>query len=220
MPLPTNIQTYIDTFLGNTSPIGAKNFSPEELEKLRGVIQKKQQYNKDRQWNLENMYLDTPSEYRRAPDTHLVEKGKGKYSSEDMSYSERQAQLQKQIDSYKKNPNKVSVSYGDYGVKSGEDAAPVGQNWWSALQQSFNDPAFNLASTLGSFNAYDEGGNYRIEDRYKFNKDQQWFYNNAANKPLNQILGSYWNQPGSLGEVLFNKYRPGVERPVNFNINK
>jgi len=218
--MPSNIQTYLSSFFGDTSPITEKNFSQEDLDTLLKIINRKAQRNLDRQFSLENNLYDTPSEYRRRPDYSLVEKSKGKFTSEEQTYSQKQAELKRQLESYRKNPNKISVSYGDYGVKSGEDAAPVGQNWISALSQSFNDPAFRLASTLGSFNAYDEGDNYRIEDRYKFNNDQQWFYKNASQSPLSKIIGQYWNQPGSLGEILFNKYKQGQERPVNFNIKK
>ena len=122
MPLPSNIQTYLDTVFGNKEPISDKNFSEEDLKALREVIKRKVQYNKDRQFSLENMYLDTPSEYRRNPEYGLVPQGQGKYVSEQIPYSSRQEELQRKIDSYKKNPNKVSVSYGDYNVKSGENA--------------------------------------------------------------------------------------------------
>ena len=220
--MPVNINTYLASLFGDTTPITDKNFSEEDLTSLRETIKRKQQFNKDRQESLKYQQLDTPSEYRRSPEYSLVPKTPGSTTliSQETPYSVRQDNLKNQEESYRKNPNKISVSYGDYNVKSGENAAPVGQNTLSALFQSFTDPAFRLASTLGSFNAYDEGDKYRVEDQYGFKSGQQWFYNNASKDSTANILKKYWNTPGALGEILFHKLKGDTTRPVNFYINK
>lgn len=218
---PINIQTFLETVAGKLNPITERNLLPQDKAALLEIIKRKQQQNIDREFSIRNSLYDTPQEYRRGkPETTMEEVSPGKYVSRDLLYSERQARLQKQLESYEKTRGKTSISYGDYDVKSGENAAPVGQGWGSMIYQSIDDPAFRLAGTLGSFNAYDTPTGYRIEDKYKFNKEQQAWYNNASEQDLPTILKRYYNQPGSLGEVLFRKYLGDRSRNVIINLNK
>lgn len=220
--LPLNIKTFLETVRGNTNPLTERNLSDEEKETLKRIIQRKQQQNLDREFSMQNLLLDTPQEYRRSPDHKFIQENpnSSRMTSVDVPYTERQALLQRGVDSFKNTRGRTSVSYGDYGIKSGEEAAPVGQGWTSAMQQSLDDPAFRLASTLGSFKAYDTPAGYDVQDRYKFNKEQQWFYHGAADKSLPTIIKQYYDQPGSLGEILFRKYLGDRSRPVSIKLDK
>jgi len=220
--LPLNIKTFLETVRGNVNPLTERNLSDEEKETLKRIIQRKQQQNLDREFSMQNLLLDTPQEYRRGPDHKFVPEspGSSRMVSVDVPYTERQALLQKGVDSFKNTRGRTSVSYGDYGIKSGEEAAPVGQGWTSAIQQSLDDPAFRLAATLGSFKAYDTPTGYDVQDKYKFNKEQQWFYHNAEKDSLPAIVKRYYDQPGSLGEILFRKYLGDRSRPVSIKLDK
>lgn len=218
--LPLNLQIFLETVLGKQTPITEKNLLPQDKEKLKEVIRRKQQANLDREFSLQNSLYDTPQEFRRGSPTKLEETTDGRYISVPQSYTEHQDDIKRQLASFEKTRGKTSVSYGDYGVASGENAAPVGQSWGSMLKQSIDDPAFRLAGTLGSFNAYDTPTGTRVEDTYGFDKDQEWFYRGAVQKPTWKIVQEYYDRPGSLGEILYRKYLGNRSRPVNIQLDK
>lgn len=227
MPLPINIKTFFDTVMGNRSPITEKDFSKEELDTLRATIQRRQLQNLDIENNYRNMLYDTPQEYRRGPDTRLesnVEQSQRgrpmRLTAQPIPYTERQQAIQDRLKTYENTRDRTSIGYGDYPTQSGNMGAPVSDGWGSMLSQSLNDPAFRLASTLGSAKATEDDKHYNIKDRYRFRQDQQWFYNNASSKPLSDIVKQYWDRPGSLGEVLYRKYLGDAERPVNITLDK
>lgn len=221
MPFPVNAQTFLSTIFGNRDPITEKNFSPEELEALKETIRKKKEYNANYEAKLLLGLQATPEDYSANPEFSLVPGEKGTYKSVPKPYSQFIKETIDRLKSFDKDRSKTSVSYGDYHVNSGEDAAPVNQGWLNALYQSFTDPKFRLASTLGSFNAYDRNGQIVVEDNYGFDKDtQENYYGNASEKPLTNILYNNWDRPGSLGEILYRKYLGDASRPVRINIPK
>jgi hypothetical protein len=217
MPLPVNIQTFLDTVGGNTSPITEKNFNASELGALKQTVLQRLKANRENEENLKNLQLNTPQEYRLNPDKEMVQNGKS-FTSQDVPYVQAQQNLQNKIDSYSKDRSKTSFGYGDYPIASGENAAPVGQGWKSMLEQSAFDPAFRMAATLGSANAYDRGDHYEVQDKYKFNGSPLYRVN--ENNTLPEIIKKYYDQPGSLGEVLFRKYLGNRSRDVSINIPK
>jgi len=129
----------LETVLGKTQPITEKNLLPQDKEKLKEIIRRKQQANIDREFSLQNSLYDTPQEFRREKATKLEQTSDGRYLSVPETYTDRQDTIRRQLDSFNKTRGKTSVSYGDYGVKSGEEGAPVGQGWGSAMYQSLDD---------------------------------------------------------------------------------
>ena len=96
--------------------------------------------------------------------------------------------------SYKNTRGRTSVNpyrerYGDM----------VDQDYSSSLTRSFNDPMYNVATTLGQYTATDIDGGYNIRDIYDFNKDER-------NLPtdLSEALQYIIKSPEIAGEYLSN----------------
>lgn len=212
--VPANARIFMSTVAGNRSPITEKDFTDTELSTLRDLYNEKTASNRERQENYRNLQYNTPREYQLSPETRIDPIKGGRAIP--VSYSDWQEDLKRKEDSYNKNPTKTSVSYEDYNVKKGYNTAPVMDGWLNTIMNSYRDPRQALMGTLGSFNFQDNGG--RVEDTYGMKKDQQWYYHNAANKGLMDILQRYYDKPGSLGENLYRKYLGDAERPVNINL--
>jgi hypothetical protein len=221
MRLPANARILGSSVLGEkkTTPITEKDFREDELAALRRIVQETKLKNQRNQENYRNEQYTTPSEYRRTPQERLVWNEEGTRAvSGARPYSEYINELKMKEESYNKNPSKTSVGYSDYNNKEGSHV-PVLDGWIDSLRWSMKDPRFALKGALGSFNAYDQpDGGLKIEDSYGFKDGQQWFYRDASQRSLPEILKQYWDSPGSLGEVLMNKYQKDVARPVNIKL--
>lgn len=207
--VPVNIRTFVETVLGNQNPITEQDFSPEELQTLRNTIAGRQKFNLEREGRLRESLRTPPQEYYRRPEVEYDDALQRK----PLSYPAFLEKKQRELDSFTNTSDRTSFSYGDYPIKSGDMAAPVLQNWFDALYQSYNDPGFRLASTLGSAK-YQDG---HVVDSYGFT-DNHPTYGVKSSASLADIFKMYGDSPGSLGEILFYKYYGDRRRPVNIKL--
>ena len=96
--------------------------------------------------------------------------------------------------SYKNTRGRTSVN--PYRERSGD---MVDQDYSSSLTRSFNDPMYNVATTLGQYTATDIDGGYNIRDIYDFNRDERNLPTDLS-KALQYIIKS----PEIAGEYLSN----------------
>lgn len=208
--VPVNARTFLDTIFGNRDPITEKDFTKEELDTLKTSIANRQRSNILREEAIQQDLRMSPQEYQKNPQAYWDDS----FQRKEIAYDEFMRQKMREQDSFNRTRDRVSFGYGDYPIKSGEFAAPVVQNWLSAILQSYTDPGFRLAATLGSAK-YQNGA---VLDSYGFSDDHPT-YPVKANAPLWDILKQYGDAPGSLGEILFSKYLGNVRRPVKIQLD-
>ena len=217
--VPVNARTFIETAMGKTTPITERDFSPEELDTLKQSVKAAKSKNSLSEEHYRKNLQTSSAEYNKKPETEWLQNLSGKYEEFVVPYSEWIKRNQSAVDSYEKTRDRTSISYGDYPIKSGETAAPVGQNWGSAIYQSYTDPGFRLASTLGSAKYHENGGKPFIEDSYGFSSDHPGVYKGITDdSSLTDILSKYIGTPGALGEILYSKYLGKGRRPVKINL--
>ena len=216
--VPVNVRTFAETALGNRQPITEKDFSPEELQAVRDTVNKAKTRNVLTEIDLLDQNKKPKDVYKIRPDREYGDTVNGAMQMRDIPFEEWKANLQNKLQTFQNTRDRTSFSYGDYPIKSGETAAPVNQGWLSALMQSYSDPAFRMASTLGSAKYHENNGKPYIEDSYGFSTDHP-IYKQNENSSIGNILRDYGTSPGSLGEILFSKYIGNVRRPVKINLN-
>jgi len=216
--VPVNARMALEQFTGTTAPITEKDFTPEELAALRQAIQNTQQSNKDNESFYRANLQKTKKEYEKSPELHRVPDTLKKESTgfllEEMPYEDWIASQKQALATYENTRDKTSFGYGSYDVKSGDNNAPVVQDWLDAAYQSYTDPAFRMASTLGSANYYDKKGQAPyVQDTYGFS-NHPGFYGNTSEMSNLDIIKNFGDRPGSMIELLASRLAP-QRRPVN-----
>jgi hypothetical protein len=219
--VPVNARLALEQFTGTTAPITEKDFTPEELAALRKAIQTTQKQNDKIEATYRNNLQRTKTDYDKQPESRLIpdpsNSSSGKLVSATVPYEEWLNAQKKAVASYENTRDKTSFSYGSYGVKSGEDAAPVGQGWLSAIAQSYNDPAFRMAATIGSANYYDKKGESPyVQDTYGFSNNPT-FYGDTSKMSNMDIIQKFGDRPGTMFELLASRLAP-QRRPVNISL--
>jgi hypothetical protein len=199
--VPVNARMFLNTIFGDRSPITEKDFSTEEIAGIKKAVSNRKRANIQQESDLK-LELDRYNNgmYKDSPDSR-----------------NRKAQLEAQLNSYATTRDRTSFGYGDYDVKSGENAAPILQGWPSAIYQSYTDPAFRLSATLGSAKYQENNGKPYVEDSYGFADNP--VYKRKSTDSLADIFSMYKDNPGALGELLYTKYMGGVRRPVKINLD-
>jgi hypothetical protein len=216
--VPVNARTFLSTVFGNREPITERDFSEEELQTLRQTVENAKDTHASNEARLRNQSRRTPTEYAQSPDMEFMQSDRS-FTPQAVPYPKYAKGVQDQLRSYESTRDRTSFGYGDYPIKSGEVAAPVGQSWPSAIRQSYTDPGFRMASTLGSAKYRENAGAPFIEDTYGFSSDHPGVYKGITNaSSLKDIITRYGGQPGALGEILFSKYLGNVRRPVRINM--
>lgn len=216
--VPVNARMALEQFTGTTAPITEKDFTPEELAALRQAIQGTQQSNDDREAFYRANIQKTKQEYEKNPETKLISapsaESPGRRAYAPLSYEDWLANQKKYLATYEKTRDKTSFGYGSYDVKSGDTAAPVQQNWLDAIYQSYTDPAFRMAATIGSANYYNKKGQTPyVEDTYGFTNNPE-FYGDISKMSNMDIILKFGNTPATMLELLASRLAP-QRRPVN-----
>jgi hypothetical protein len=215
--IPINVRLLIDQFKGSTEPITEKDFSDEELMAIRQAVNNAQRLNAHAETKIKNDLLKTEDEYNKNPAYAYIPDPTSRYPNQQklapVPYKDWLSAQKKALLSFEKTRGKTSFSYRDYDIKSGQRAAPIMQNWLSAAYQSYADPAFRVASTLGSANYYNNSSETPyVSDTYGFIAHPE-VYSDPSKMSVLDIVKYFKNTPGALFEVLASKFAP-QRRPV------
>lgn len=122
------------------------------------------------------------------------------YSAQDKLDSAAQAQ---------KLYGSKQVGYGDYAPHLFDL-----QNWLQSAYNSFTDPRYRIATSLGNFGMEPQGNNLRIYDKYNWNGD--------FDKPIKSLADVFrstsMTNPTQVLNGLAELFAPKVSRPVEINI--
>jgi hypothetical protein len=186
--LPINIQLFLDSLRGKTSPITEKDFDPIDIEFLRkfGDRTYGAAVTASRENKLANIELNN-NKYLPQTQARLVD-----------SAQTYQPRLEKQ------------VGYGQY-VKELPDYV----NWLDAAHKSFNDPAFRISTSLGNFGMEDKGDYYRVYDKYNWNGDFDKPVNSLQSLWEQTRLGNPTRILNGLAEMFAPKVSRPVELKIN-----
>lgn len=221
--IPVNARMLLEQFQGNKFPITEKDFSDEELAALRRAIQATQQRNIDEESFYRANLQKTKKEYEKNPETQLVlspvEGSPNRKVSVPIPYKDWLNQQKKAVKSYEKTRDKTSFTYGAYDVKSGDTAAPIGQNWLEAIYQSYTDPAFRMASTLGSANYYNKKGQTPyVQDTYGFELHPEAYKKDPSKMSTLEVIQNFGvTSPATMFEILAARFAP-QRRPVQISL--
>lgn len=194
--VPTNARLFTESLLGNKSPITEKDFSTDEIRAMVDLITSKAAKDNQYEQQLRQSVRSEPK-YNEFPNQK---------DGSPVPYSDYLQEKQSKIGTFDKTRGKTSVTYEDYPTKSSPDS----MGWIDSVKNSYQDPAYGVATSLGQFNAQDQGNAYQIQDQYNWNK---------SNNMTLQDLFELFKRPEAMGNALM-RLGPGVDRPVNINIPK
>ena len=214
--VPVNARMVLEHLAGSKAPITEKDFTPEELAALRQAIAETQQGNADREAVYRANLKKTKKEYEQNPEYYPRNLfGDTNYPEGAKPYKVWKEEQKRAVQSFEKTRDKTSIGYGSYDIKSGDMAAPVGQDWLDAIYQSYTDPAFRMAATLGSANYYDKKGQTPyVSDTYGFTPHPEAYDGYKPNMSVLDIINTFKGTPGAMFEVLASKIAPH-RRTVN-----
>lgn len=216
--VPVNARMALEQFTGTTAPITEKDFTPEELAALRQAIAETQQGNIDREGVYRSNLKKTKAEYEQYPEyryypSPTTDKPNA-LAQKPVPYKDWLKEQQKAVASFEKTRDKTSIGYGSYDVQSGDKAAAVGHDLWNTIYQSYTDPAYRMASTIGSANYYDKKGNTPyLEDTYKFVLHPE-AYGDTSKLSTLEVINRFKSNPAAMLEILAARHAP-QQRPVN-----
>jgi glutaredoxin-related protein len=202
--LPVNSRVFLETMLGDKSPITEKDFSEKDLEFYRAEYDKKKAKNESDEASLRSEL----AERLESPDRVL---GSIKGSDELQDITPKIIRdLENKIKSYEDTRNKTSMSPRDYASK---DYVHEG-GWAGSIIRSFTDPSYRAGTTLGQFNVIQqEDGNVSIQDTYNWTKAPKTI-------SLGEFVGSVKavKSPEQLGNLFMRLLKPGTNREVNIKL--
>jgi hypothetical protein len=225
--IPTNMRLFGEYLLGNEDPITEKDFTPDELKEIYAKVQRENEHNEnyERQVNArlktirDEDSINAPWTEELANKNKKWEEGVGfvpKYSEEEFREVER-AKLKEWEDksaSFNKDRNKTSVTYG------ADTLVDESIGFLETIKQSYTSPAYNVDTSLGSYNAYkNEDGTVTIEDTYDM-FGNVWKPGSVLElKDFLKELPSAINHPEDLGQLFVSFAMPGRKRDVVIQLN-
>lgn len=222
--LPTNVRLYGEFMAGKDNLITEEDFSQEELELIKSLIQEQQKENE----GLENyirsfaeqgsplkkrtrfVYADPTSDKPDLVEEEYYTNYKGQEFHPDEVDNEllkkETERLKTAIDSFDTTRNKTSIkSYYDREVAS--------PGFLSTLKK-LGDPRYNVQTSLGEFTAVEEeDGSIRIDDTYNFNPEE--FSREDIDADL--LIQNLTN-PQNLMELLARKFKGDSSRDIQIKI--
>ena len=189
--IPTNMRLYIENLLGDTSTITENDFTNKELIEIIALIEKQQAVNIKEEQILKEEGSNNKS---------FVTKGT---STEDA------------LASYEDTRDRTSVNpYAEPTYYSGTSHGMVDDNYSSSFTRSFNDPMYNVATSLGKYTATDVDDGYNIREKYDFNRGER-------NLPTNfsEVLQYISASPELAGEYL-SSILGSKPRDVDINLQR
>jgi len=213
--IPTNMRLFIENLLGDTSTITEDDFTNDELIEMIALIERQQGINAKEEETLREeteKFLELGMTYK--PNQGYIMNDAGKLVPYD-NYDTPLLTGTEALKTYENTRDRTSVDpYKERSYYEGTSSRMVDQDYSSSLARSFNDPMYNVATTLGQYTATDVDDGYNIQDIYDFNKDERDLPTDLSGA-LQRILKS----PELAGEYLANLL--GSEpRDVNIALEK
>ena len=128
----------------------------------------------------------------------------------------------RQLDSFDKTRDKTSVRF--YDRQGGDDDSAAGPGFINTVIKSFTSPAYNIGTTLGSFNAFkNEDGTVTIKDRYNWTgqKDDPEGELNLSLSDFIDTLKKFpamLQKPEAIGNAFMRTFAKGKSSPVEFTL--
>ena len=146
--------------------------------------------------------------------------------------------LRRDLESYEKDRSKTSVGYFYDPEVDPEGVSYYGPGFLDTIERSFTSPAYNINTTLGKFNAFEnEDGTITIKDTYDWGgsgssnlygdvrKDdpysraiEKWKAGDMGILDLLPWVGASIRRPEIAGNVLMRTLLKGKSRPVEFTL--
>ena len=187
--IPTNMRLLIENLIGDTSTITEDDFTNNELIEIISAIEKQKAVNAEEEQILKEEGADNKK---------FVTKG---------------TSTEEALDSYEETRGKTSINpYNKFTTFTGLPNTMVDNNYRDSLIRSFGDPEYNVATSLGRYNAYDTDEGYNIIDEYNFNPEMR-------NINSGGILKALRRSPELAGEYLSNLFKTSP-RDVDINLQR
>ena len=128
----------------------------------------------------------------------------------------------RQLDSFDKTRNKTSVRF--YDRQGGEDDSASGPGFINTVIKSFTSPAYNIGTTLGSFNAFkNEDGTVTIKARYNWTgqkDDPEGGLNLSLSNFIDTLkkIPPMLHKPEALGNAFMRIFATHKSSPVEFTL--
>lgn len=218
--VPTNARVLIDTMRGQTAPITAQDFAPEELDVLREMYSKKQHRNDSRKQEIANKLSISRKDYDKNPEVDFVfEDNSMKARPVKLSYDEYIQKTNRELNSFAATKNKTSLTYYDYPDQM---AAPTFDSFIESAWKSYTDPAYRMKTILGSFNVMNTPEGAKVVDQYNFDAPE-FYKSNYGIDPAKASVSEIYkkaNGPVDFFDMLMIKKFPSASRPVNINLGR
>lgn len=188
--IPTNIRLAGEQLFGVSSPITEKDFSPEELSFIRKQIQERDQQNAARMALLQQGITEWSVDY---PD-NLKE------------------MFQKELKSYTTTKDKTAITYDQYSVN------PQDFGWIDSLKQSFQNPEFRVATSLGQYVGVKQpDGTVKVIDEYNWDNERK-LINKLKPKDYPEFIKNILSNPQSTVATIMASLYPTRKRKVEINL--
>lgn len=214
--VPPNVRFLGEALVGRTAPITEKDFTPTQLGAIRGQVERQKGLNAAQKMGYESELMElTPEKYaagQKQGDYRynwgtIDDQGNFK-QAQFMPYGDYMRRVQNRMNSYTAHPEVTSVA----GYKP-QDTGLDHASWGATLNRTFNDPDYQVATSLGRFKATDTPQGTIVRDRYNFDT-----YKTEADEKLTpQMLVT---KPVQFADTYMRKYQPGYSRDVNINIGQ
>lgn len=202
--VPVNIRTFMETLLGNSSPITEKDFSNEDLAYLKKLYEAKKQANDSHEQGLKDIKNNLK------PGDWLSKENRNGVLVD--TTAETLKDIDKKLSTYATTRDKTSIGYGDYASVPGADV-DESDGWGKQLYGSFTDPGHRVRTTLGQFNVVEQpDGSIVVQDTYDWSKHKV--------SSGETSLASYLNRPEMLGNGIMRIFMPNASREVNIKLPK
>jgi len=193
--LPTAARLYVEHGAGKKEPVGAQDFTNEELGVIQRMVQDTHKKNIADERRLqeelqENIAIRKTPEYsdkevnerfrQKTFRTTNIGEGLGRTYAEDIENNIKM--LEQKLGTYDIDRSKISVDALSENIRHWEEAGgetvpsgdiPQDRQGFKSFSDSLSSPIYNVTASLGRFNAYlsDDGTKIKIADTYNYRWD-------------------------------------------------
>lgn len=215
--IPSNMRLFASTMLGNTNSVDESYFPEKDLEAFRNAVRSAEGYRQKQQSHYQDAlaaYGSVPADkaisYQISPETGEAVPGTQVFAGD------RVQENQQSLD--RLNNQSPSIGYDDYGSGVAERLNQPG--FLRELQDSFTDPNYRAATTVGHANyTQDAQGNTVLHDTYDWNYGEE-LREKSVQEQLKLLAEAIGRGPKAMGNLLGNYLAPeGSKRARDVQIN-